>query len=135
MATMASIKVAQNGGIIFARTEWLLTGEMILSGRLERKEVETALKTLIVTARKKHGCPECQSKIGDNLDSRWADVMHLMISGYLTPREVAETLRDLNALQRHLPLPERVRIQRLNDAQNGGKENAGVPVCARGEVG
>ena len=135
MATMASIKVAQNGGIIFARNEWLHSGEMILSGRLKRKEVETALKTLIATARKKDGCPECQSKIGDDLGSRWADVMHLMISGYLTPRKVAETLRDLNALQRHLPLPERVRIQRLNNAQNGGKENAGVPGCIREEVG
>jgi hypothetical protein len=135
MATMASIDVAQNGGIIFARTEWLHSGKLLLSGRLKRKEVETVLKTLIATASKKHGCPECQSEIGSDLKSRWADVMHLMTSGFLTPRQVAETLRDLNALQRHLPLPERVRIQRLNNAQHGGEGNAGVPGCTREEVG
>lgn len=135
MAIMASIKVFQNGGIVFARTEWLHSGELLLSGRLKRKEVEAVLKTLIATASKKRGCPVCQSEVDDDLKSRWADVMHLMTSGFLMPRQVAETLRDLNTLKRHLPLPERVRIQRLCNTQHGGEGNAGLPGCAREEVG
>jgi hypothetical protein len=138
MATMVSIKVWQNGGIIYARKEWLHSGELLLSGRLEKKEVDEALKALIATASKRRNCPACQSEIGDDLKSRWADIMHLMTSGFLMPKQVKETLRDLNALGRYLPVPERVRIKRLKEEEHfstGGTNNAGARVCIRGEVG
>lgn len=127
MATMSSISVTSNMfGTLSVRAEWTRTRQLVSSGEMKESEVQKALTALLATAKRRGSCDR-RSVSHDSAGERWDDVMYSIVSDRtLAPEEVQETLKHLNQLGRHLPIPKRARGSSRSRVVDFGKTD-GAP--------
>lgn len=88
MAMMATVNVSLRG----TPHEWYFRAkELIRSGEMDEKEVNVALSALIAGSEQRSR----NVSVGEASTPSWSEVCHCMIRGWLSCREVSETMRLL----------------------------------------